>query len=178
MALRTSAAAMVTLTGAALLLTACGAGDDADDGDEGALQIETSAETETDADPGTAGADAAEGSDSTGEGLPDDSTVVLAGATYEYTILCTLGGDVVDLAMTGAAAPGPFTAAFGAGDPVDSISLAIDGTTWRTDSNGDYGELLSLDVDVDGGAASGSAVFEDDTGQTADGTFDLVCTGL
>ncbi|MFW2513852.1 hypothetical protein ACNI3K_08760 [Demequina sp. SO4-13] len=176
MAFRTSATT-IALASAALLLSGCSAGDDGEDSDEGFLQIETSAETETDAEPGSGGADDDEGSESEGEGLPDNSTVVLAGTTHEYTILCSRGGDVVALAMTGAADPGPITAAFGAGDPVDSISFSIDGTTWRTDSNGDYGEFLSLDVDEEAGTASGSAVFEDDLGETAEGTFDLVCTG-
>ena len=171
---RTSLTIVTTTLASALVLSGCVAGDaDPADDNAGEVQIETSPETEdSQADVGDGNPDAANPDAAAGE-----SIVVISGTTYPFMVLCTRAPGEVDLGMSGVTSSGTvLNAGFGTDDPSDSIAVAIDGTPWRTDSSGNYGEILSLEVDVDAGTARGDAEFETPSGETAEGSFDLACS--
>ena len=208
MTLRSGLTFTSVVVAVALALSACGgSGTNSGAGvDDDGLRIETSAETETsdlsstddgvddevDAPESTGDPDnsdnlALDGSDSAdGDGTNQagplgsgDSSVVLAGTTYEYTLMCAREPGEVGLAVSGVAATGPLYGGFDADGPVDSLSVAVDGEPWRAESSdGNYGEFISLDVDFDAGTATGTAVFEAETGETAEGSFTLICSNL
>ncbi len=172
MARRTSTILATATVASALLVSGCVAADGE------SVQIETSPETEVEPDQPDQEDGGAAGDDGAGALGGGDSTIVVDGTMLEFTVQCTRAPGDVDLAMSGIGSSGPFNAGFGAGDPANSISVSVDGVGWRADSDGDFGELLSLDVDVDAGTASGTVVFEATSGESSEGSFDLSCSDL
>lgn len=170
MALKPTPALTATLATAALLLSACGSGDADDDG---TLTIETSAEAGVDAD--APDDDSAEG-DILEEDLQGEGGIVpLSGADYEFALTCSRGAADVDLMITGRASGAMMSAAFGADDPSELMTVVIDGVSWTATSGADSDDFASLDVDVDGGTVVGTAEFLGD-GETETGSFELNCS--
>lgn len=123
--------------------------------------------------PGEAG-----GGDGGGNnGAESSPTVTIGGAQEDFQYSCITDPEQPDVLIIAAVGTDvdSLAASLGEGADDDFVQVDIDDTYWEASSSN--GEITALDVDAQGGFASGEATFvSPDTGATEEGTFTFSCS--
>ncbi|MFW7414333.1 hypothetical protein [Demequina sp. SO4-18] len=116
--------------------------------------------------------DSEDGADASG-GEASGPDITVGADELDVQLLCSQNPDQPGVLMVSSIGTDVDVLDATLGGDDDHVYVEVDDVYWEASEN--LGEITSLDVDAEGSRASGEATFENQDGDTEEGSFDLSC---